>query len=389
MNNSASSNSLSAEQLRALNQQAISELREGRAESARNACITAIQSGANNASVWGVLALACRDMGDSEQAIQAADRSLALEPRNPRVLVVKGDAFYRRSDWRASGAFYRDALKFASPANCPVEMKAELERAQSRVAELNERFERHISSRAAPLLAASGNTSRMREAVEILCNRRQVYYPQPKHIFFPGLPLVEFGDASAFSWVAEVESAADDIREELLSVIAGDSGFAPYLTASSDRPVYDVHGMADNDSWSAFYLWENGEPVDENQAKCPKTTAAIEKVPLVFSGKRCPNVLFSRLKAGAVIPPHTGMVNTRFICHLPLVIPEGCGFRVGNDTRSWEFGKVWLFDDTIEHEAWNNSQYDRYVLIFEVWRPELSVEEQELVTTLLQAVDEY
>jgi aspartyl/asparaginyl beta-hydroxylase (cupin superfamily) len=115
----------------------------------------------------------------------------------------------------------------------------------------------------------------------------------------------------------------------------------------------------------------------------------MEQVPLVFSGERCPNVLFSRLKAGAKIPPHHGMINTRLICHLPVVVPAGCGFRVGNDRREWIPGKVWLFDDTVEHEAWNDAREDRVVLIFEVWKPELGEHERALVTRLLEAVDSY
>jgi aspartyl/asparaginyl beta-hydroxylase (cupin superfamily) len=115
----------------------------------------------------------------------------------------------------------------------------------------------------------------------------------------------------------------------------------------------------------------------------------MNALPLVFSGKRCPNVLFSRLKAGATIPPHNGMINSRLIGHLPLIIPDDCGFRVGNQTRQWALGEAFLFDDTIEHEAWNHSSEDRFVLIFEVWKPELNEAEQELITRMLTAVDSY
>ncbi|MGZ8999333.1 MAG: aspartyl/asparaginyl beta-hydroxylase domain-containing protein, partial [Allosphingosinicella sp.] len=84
-----------------------------------------------------------------------------------------------------------------------------------------------------------------------------------------------------------------------------------------------------------------------------------------------------------------GMLNARLICHLPLIVPEGCGFRVGNEIRHWEFGKALIFDDTIEHEAWNDSQEDRIVLIFDIWRPELSADERRAVTAMFEAVDSY
>ena len=98
---------------------------------------------------------------------------------------------------------------------------------------------------------------------------------------------------------------------------------------------------------------------------------------------------FSRLRPGARIEPHTGFLNSRLICHLPLVTPKNCFLRVGNETREWKKGEAWVFDDSIEHEAWNASDETRIVLIFSIWRPELSAEERKLVSTLLQGVDKY
>src|SRR5260370_583499 len=78
---------------------------------------------------------------------------------------------------------------------------------------------------------------------------------------------------------------------------------------------------------------------------------------------QAPTAFFSMLQPLTRIPPHTGVTNTRLVCHVPLVIPSGCGFRVGSETRQWEPGKAWVFDDTIEHEAWNESDKPRYILI--------------------------
>ena len=113
------------------------------------------------------------------------------------------------------------------------------------------------------------------------------------------------------------------------------------------------------------------------------------KIPLAIVTNRSPSVLFSLLRPGARIPPHTGLVNTRLICHLPLIVPPECGFRVGNDTRTPVEGKAWVFDDTIEHEAWNRSGQTRVILLFETWRPELSVEERAFVGAMFNAIDEY
>ena len=369
---------------------AIAALREGRARESRQAAAQAVALGADNASIWGVLAMACRDLGDLPGAQSAAERSIAHEPRNPRAFVVKGDVYHASGNARAAAAFYRDALKFAAPENSPADMREELQRAQTRVAAFQRDFERYLDKEIEPFVATcDADTRRMREALDILCGRRQVYHQQPRHFLFPGLTARGFYEASAFSWVRALEASAADIRAELGALLERNTPFSPYLTASADRPAYDNHGMADNSDWGAFYLWRDGKALADNQALCPKTTAAIKRVPLVFSGKRCPSVLFSRLKAGARIPAHTGMINTRLIAHLALIVPEGCGFRVGNDSRPWAQGKVWLFDDTIEHEAWNRSDAERIILIFEVWKPELSEAERAFVSRILQAVDDY
>jgi len=97
--------------------------------------------------------------------------------------------------------------------------------------------------------------------------------------------------------------------------------------------------------------------------------------------------MFSILRPRTRIPPHTGVANTRLVLHLPLIVPEECGFRVGGETRQWREGEAWVFDDTIEHEAWNNSDKPRAVLICDVWSPRISGEERELIGRLLAALD--
>jgi aspartate beta-hydroxylase len=77
--------------------------------------------------------------------------------------------------------------------------------------------------------------------------------------------------------------------------------------------------------------------------------------------------------------------NARLVTHLPLIIPPGCGFRVGNQSRQWVPGQAWVFDDTIEHEAWNDSEQLRVVLIFDIWHPELTAVERRMITAMTEA----
>ena len=99
--------------------------------------------------------------------------------------------------------------------------------------------------------------------------------------------------------------------------------------------------------------------------------------------------LFSLLLPGTHIPPHHGMLNTRAIVHLPLIVPPGCRLRVGNHERAVEAGRAMIFDDSMLHEAWNDSDATRVVLLFEVWRPELREAERAALTTMFEAIGTY
>jgi aspartyl/asparaginyl beta-hydroxylase (cupin superfamily) len=99
--------------------------------------------------------------------------------------------------------------------------------------------------------------------------------------------------------------------------------------------------------------------------------------------------VFSILEPRTRIPPHTGVNNARLICHLPLIVPPGCGFRVGAETRAWEPGKAFVFDDTIEHEAWNDSERMRVVLIFDIWHPDLTPPERAMITAMMAGMNAF
>ena len=371
--------------------EAILALRATRAETAILLARQALEMGLDDTTVWGVIALASRNMGDYEATHEAADRAIGHDTNNARAYVAKGDAFFAQNKPRAAAAFYQRALAI-NPLHEEMvqEIRVEFLRAQTRLQDLQTAFSEHMTGAVQSLLDETDRcTPRMQGTIDLLLGKRRLYYPEPRHIMVPDLPIHEFYPRDHFPWLEQLESNTSIILDELNALITHGTSFDPYLTKSNERPVFDTHGMAGNDDWGAFYLWKNGEAILENQALCPETTKAMNALPLVFSGERCPNILFSRLKAGATIPPHNGMINSRLIGHLPLIIPDDCSFRVGNQTRPWIVGEAFLFDDTIEHEAWNHSSEDRFVLIFEVWKPELNEAEQALITRMLTAVDSY
>jgi aspartate beta-hydroxylase len=134
-------------------------------------------------------------------------------------------------------------------------------------------------------------------------------------------------------------------------------------------------------------LWEYGAPNQPILDRCPQTAALLARLPLARIPGRAPNAFFSLLRPHTRIPPHTGVTNTRAIIHLALDIPPDCGFRVGGETRQWVEGKAFAFDDTIEHEAWNDSDRRRAVLIIDTWNPHLTEREREAIVRYTDMAD--
>jgi aspartyl/asparaginyl beta-hydroxylase (cupin superfamily) len=223
----------------------------------------------------------------------------------------------------------------------------------------------------------------------LLLGKREIYPQQPKYFYFPELPQVQFFDRHLFPWAAELENKCEEIQSEARAILDGGAGFVPYVQREANRPAFDNRELLDNPDWGAFYLIKDGVTVAENAARCPRTFAALRDLPLCRIDHRTPSILFSLLRPGTRIPPHHGFMNARLIGHLPLIVPPDCALRVGNETREWHEGELVLFDDTIEHEAWNKSREPRIVLLFDVWRPELSDTERGLVAAMLEAIDQF
>jgi aspartyl/asparaginyl beta-hydroxylase (cupin superfamily) len=143
--------------------------------------------------------------------------------------------------------------------------------------------------------------------------------------------------------------------------------------------------LNNNRDWTAIHLLQNGKRIEANARHCPETMAAIARLPQPHVPGASPNAMFSLLAPKTVIPPHVGISNTRLVCHLPLIVPDGCWFRVGAQTRPWKRGEAFLFDDTMEHEAANPSDELRVVFIFDVWHPDLSPAERDAAAALISA----
>ena len=212
--------------------------------------------------------------------------------------------------------------------------------------------------------------------------QRQPYYSQPTWMYMPELPAIEFFDRSYFPWLEPFEAASEAIRKELLQVLVADrDGLQPYIDFPPDLPLDQFRELNRSRRWSAYFLWNQSQAVASHIARCPTTARMLETAPRCLIEGRAPTAFFSVLDANTRIPAHVGVTNTRCTVHLPLVVPPDCGFRVGSTTREWVPGQAWVFDDTINHEAWNLSDTPRAILIFDIWNPLLTAPERDMIQT--------
>jgi aspartyl/asparaginyl beta-hydroxylase (cupin superfamily) len=336
---------------------------------------------------WLRVAAARGAEGDKAGEETALNRLLESEPRSVMGHVRKGDCRARAGDDNSACYFYRRALHLAGARPLPPAEAAELRRAEQAFAQLagraHARREARLIERGLPSQQWS---PRFRQSLELAAGRRKLYRQQPTAYYYPDLPQIQFYDPARFDWAPAIEAASGAMREELLGLLTakGTDDFRPYV--QNDVGVFPVESnktLLNSKDWSVLALCEQGWLEPENARRCPRTWETIlQHAPLPRVSGFGPTVVFSMLKAGAHIAGHSGMYNTRLICHLPLIVPPGCRFRVGNEVRAWEEGKLLIFDDTIEHEAWNDSDEDRVVLIFDIWRPELTGQERDELSLL-------
>jgi len=316
---------------------------------------------------------------------------MASAPPDIAASLDRGDAFAREGDDKAAMAFYQSALK-AAAAGAPVAPKHRdrLIAAQRFIALRVEQFQSALDrSLDGPEPEDPAARDRLKHALDMLRGERTIYPQQPTVLYYPYLAQRQFFEREEFDWVAELEAATPAMREELSALLSEGADFRPYVENEANRPTRDFHGLNENRNWSALYLWRDAKLNEDIAPRCPRTLEALAKVPLSHIGRRTPVALFSRLEPGAHIPPHNGMLNCRLICHLPLIVPAGCWLRVGNETRQWEEGKLLIFDDSIEHEAKNPTGELRIVLLFDIWRPELTEPERQGISTIFDAIDTF
>jgi len=350
---------------------------------------------ADPASIPGWLNLAAvrRRLNDVDGAFDALREVMRRDPRNFPALLMSATLMERQGDIKGAAGLYGAALSNAPPDNY-------LDRpTQQAVAHAREVHGRHTREMSDFIRARIGDAQsqcapierrRVDSFIDMTLRVRKRYQQEPLEYFYPGLPAIEFYEREEFPWLADLEAATVPMQQELATILREDqAGFAPYIHYEDHMPLDQWRELNHSPRWSAFHFYEKGQPVAERCRRAPATMEVLARLPQAQVPLRSPSALFSVLQPKTRIPPHTGVANFRLVVHLPLIVPPACGFRVGGETRQWRIGEAWVFDDTIEHEAWNDSEQTRIIFICDVWSPRLSPEERAVIGEVIAATDAF
>jgi aspartyl/asparaginyl beta-hydroxylase (cupin superfamily) len=376
-----------------LNELGVRMLSRGAPQQAQAMFARATAADPKHPALWANLANSLRALGRRSEELDAITKALELDPRHLSALLQKGAYYEDQGDKRAAARVYQNLLACIPPGTeVPPNIKEAVDHAKRLVEADRSELIAALEGPLAELRTRHGGRRQRRVdlCLETLMGARQPYYSQPTWMFMPELPAIEFFERFDFPWLDAFEAEAEAMRKELLQILVADrEGLQPYIDFPADMPLDQFRELNRSRRWSAYFLWNQSSEVPAHIARCPVTCRLLAGAPRCFIEGRAPTAFFSILDANTRIPAHVGVTNTRCTVHVPLIIPPGCGFRVGSTTREWVPGQAWVFDDTINHEAWNLSDTPRAILIFDIWNPLLTAAERDMITTATEIYARY
>lgn len=352
----------------------------------------AAQADPGSTSRWIDLALACARLDDEEGEDQALLKALELDSHELYALLLKGELGERRGRPHEAARYFGAAASVAPPLDRLVPfLRPKIQHALSYCEVYRKAYAAFVDGRLADELRDVGDRDarRFRGAVDLLVGRRRRFDPAPTALYFPELPPIEFYDRELFPWLGGFEDGTAEIRREAEAILDDAPSLEPYIDYDDHLPLNQFKPLNHSRLWSAFHLFKGGAPVSENLRRAPTTAELLRTAPQPIQPGRTPAAMFSLLHPKTRIPPHVGVTNTRLVTHVPLIVPAGCGFRVGATVREWTPGQGFVFDDSIEHEAWNDGGELRVVLVFDIWNPHLTEAERELIGRLIEAMNAF
>lgn len=349
---------------------------------ARRHLAEAVQLDPARFPAWMKLAAMANAMGDTAAALRAANGALAVQPLDFTALLMRAMQLYNLGQADEAGMAYGRALA-QMPDAYPPQLEPALEIARSRYRGWQQR---QFDDLAAKVSSVTPMTAKLENFIASALHLEPFEREGPTHYCYPGLGDAGYYEDALFDWMAELEAATDSISAEFEAAVNAEAAqLVPYINYPAGVPLEQWAALNNNRDWTAIHLLQNGRRIEANARHCPQLMALLARMPQPQVAGAGPNAMFSLLAPGAHIPAHTGITNTRLVCHLPLIVPDGCWFRVGDETRLWRRGKAWVFDDTVDHEAMNPSAALRVVMIFDIWHPALDPQERAGITAVIEA----
>lgn len=384
--------------LRALRVAGLGALRRGDPTRARALLERAAQIGPQESGVHYGLARAREAGGDLEGALAADIAAVRLEPAYALARLHLAHGLERKGEIQRALAHFTRAINDAQAGgrwldapSTPAALRPLVEHAVNVVRQGQRAYYQQLLE---PLIAKYGRAAleRVSAALRVYLGEQPAAHSdsrqRPSFFYIPGLPASAYFDRRLFAWLPEYEVHYRRIREELESLLEADAAGAARerVFHTSELEAANLRGGAVAPSWDGYYFYRYGERRADNCAACPGTARALDGLPLIRVREHGPEVLFSVFTAGTHLLPHRGVTNARAVTHLPLVVPADCALRVGGETHEWREGRVVVFDDTYEHEAWNRSDRVRVVLIADIWNPHLTEAERAAVSDVIAAI---
>ncbi|MDP9090152.1 MAG: aspartyl/asparaginyl beta-hydroxylase domain-containing protein [Pseudomonadota bacterium] len=407
-------------------------LHQGKVTDAERAFAAILEREPDNTQALNVMALRALRMQDLKTALSHIEHALRMEADNPLTLYNRGRILEAAERYVDAAASHRAALKLVpnlhtarlylgralelagrrhhaivayaraledaqkdgrwlSPATTPAVFQPLIQHAVQQV-RLGRRTA--IEELLQPVVAQFGRDSmtRVDKSLRIYFNEEAAAVSDPRQrstfLHFPDIPANPYVDLKLFPWIDWFEAEAPVIRDELLSLLPSGAGREPVFGNAALEAAH-LRGLNCPPTWNGYYFYRHGERRNENCDRCRRTAAALEALPLCKIREHGPEVLFSVFTPGTHLLPHRGVTNTRVVAHLPLMVPDDCALVVGGEAHRWREGKVVVFDDTYEHEAWNRSAKTRVVLIFDLWSPYLTEAERSALAILIGDISDF
>jgi aspartate beta-hydroxylase len=382
----------------ALNVVALAALRTGNLPRARELLQRATAAHPQDALSHHHLGRVCDAIGDLKSGLAAHAQAVKLRPDFHLARLSLASALERAGDARGALLQFTRALseaqaegRWVDATSTPAPLRPMLEHAVSVVRQGRRQV---LAQLLEPLVKTYGRNelTRVERCIRVHLREEFAESPdarqKPTFLYFPGLGESAYIDRSRFDWIEALEAQTELIRAELMALLPSSQGRERVFT-TEDLERQNLRGLDVPPSWNGYYFYRHGVRRDDNCSSCPATAQALERLPLVHVREHGPEVLYSVFTPGTHLLPHCGVTNTRLVGHLALLIPEDCALKVGGEIYHWVPGKVVVFDDTYEHEAWNRSQQTRVVMIFDVWHPGLTQAERHAVADLVAGIGDF